>query len=45
MKGKQGAIHRYLFGEDEPVGIIKPYGVTVHREAKYTSAIQDWPDW
>ena len=35
MKGKQGAIHRYLFGENEPVGIIKPYGVAVRGSKVY----------
>jgi hypothetical protein len=32
---KQGKLHRYLFGEEEPLGIIKPYGVTVRGSKVY----------
>lgn len=29
LQGGRGPVHRYLFGQEEPLGIIKPYGVTV----------------
>ena len=35
LKGKRGGFHRFLFGEEEPLDIIKPYGVTVHKEKVY----------
>lgn len=35
IKGKTGRFHRYLFGEEEPITIIKPYGVTVHKTRVY----------
>ena len=37
LKEKRGGFHRYLFGEDEPLSIIKPYGVTVHKNRVYIS--------
>jgi hypothetical protein len=33
--GKKGGFHRFLFGEEAPLNIIKPYGVTVHKEKVY----------
>jgi hypothetical protein len=35
LAGKKGKIHEYLFGKKEPVSIIKPYGVKVHRNKVY----------
>ena len=35
MAGTKGRIHEYLFGREEPVSIIKPYGVTVHSTKVY----------
>jgi len=35
LEGKKGGFHRFLFGEEPPLGIIKPYGVTVHKEKVY----------
>lgn len=35
MAGTKSAFHRYLFGEEEPLGIIKPYGVTVDKSRIY----------
>ncbi len=29
LKGKRGAFHRYLFGEEEALVMVKPYGITV----------------
>jgi len=37
MKGKESGFHRYLFGEEKPLSIIKPYGVTVHKQKVYIS--------
>ncbi len=28
LKGKRGAFHRYLFGEEEALVMVKPYGIT-----------------
>jgi DNA-binding beta-propeller fold protein YncE len=35
LAGKKGKIHAYLFGKEDPVGIIKPYGVKVHGSKVY----------
>ena len=35
MAGIRSAFHRYLFGEEEPLGIIKPYGITVDKSRVY----------
>lgn len=35
MAGKKSGFHNFLFGEEEPLGIIKPYGVTVHKNKIY----------
>ncbi len=35
LQEKKGGIHRYMFGEEKPRGIIKPYGVTVHEQKVY----------
>lgn len=35
LVGEKGAFHRFLFGEEEPLNIIKPYGVTVHKDKVY----------
>jgi len=35
LEGKRGGFHRFLFGDEAPQEIIKPYGVTVHREKVY----------
>jgi len=35
MIGKRGGVHRYLFGEEEAISIINPYGVTVHKDRVY----------
>ncbi len=35
MAGKKSGFHNFLFGEEEPLGIIKPYGVTVHKSKIY----------
>jgi len=35
MKGEKSGFHRYLFGEEEPLGIVKPYGVSVHKQKVY----------
>lgn len=35
MAGTRSAFHSYLFGEEEPLGIIKPYGVTVDKSRVY----------
>lgn len=35
LAGKRGGLHRYLFGEDKPLSIIKPYGITVHGNKIY----------
>ncbi len=35
MAGTRSAFHRYLFGEEEPLGIIKPYGLTVDKSRVY----------
>ena len=35
LLGKKGGFHRFLFGEEAPLNIIKPYGVTVHKEKVY----------
>jgi DNA-binding beta-propeller fold protein YncE len=35
MEGNKGKIHEYLFGKEDPVTIIKPYGVTVHANKVY----------
>jgi DNA-binding beta-propeller fold protein YncE len=35
MSGKQGKLHQYIFGKEEPQNIIKPYGVKVHGEKVY----------
>ncbi|MDF1575186.1 MAG: hypothetical protein P1P86_08365 [Bacteroidales bacterium] len=30
LEGDQGAFQRFLFGEEPPLNMIKPYGITVH---------------
>jgi hypothetical protein len=35
LKGRKGAFHRYLFGKEEPMNIIKPYGVAVSGKKIY----------
>ncbi len=35
LKGKRGAFQRYLLGEEEPLTMIKPYGITVHKHRIY----------
>lgn len=35
MSGKKGGFHRFLFGDETPLQMIKPYGITVHREKVY----------
>jgi len=35
LKGKRGAFHRYLLGEEEPLNMIKPYGITVDSNLLY----------
>ncbi|MEA3462325.1 MAG: 6-bladed beta-propeller [Bacteroidota bacterium] len=35
LEGKKSGFHRFLFGEEPPLNIIKPYGVTVHGEKVY----------
>ena len=35
LEGKTGGFHRFLFGEEAPLNMIKPYGVTAHKEKVY----------
>lgn len=35
LEGKVGGFHRFLFGEEDPQNMIKPYGVTAHKEKVY----------
>lgn len=35
ISGKKGGFHSFLFGEESPQDMIKPYGVTVHKEKVY----------
>ena len=35
LEGKKGGFHRFLFGDEAPLAIIKPYGVSVHNEKVY----------
>lgn len=35
LEGKKGGFHRFLFGDEAPLDIIKPYGVSVHKEKVY----------
>lgn len=35
LEKRQGGFNRFLFGEEEPRDIIKPYGVTIHKEKVY----------
>lgn len=35
LEGDQGAFHRFLFGEESPLTMIKPYGITAHKEKIY----------
>lgn len=35
LKGKRSGFHRYLFGEEQPLSIIKPYGITIHKNRIY----------
>jgi DNA-binding beta-propeller fold protein YncE len=35
IKGKQSAFNKYIFGEEVPKPVIKPYGVTVHGSKIY----------
>jgi DNA-binding beta-propeller fold protein YncE len=35
LEGKKGGFHRFLFGDEAPRDIIKPYGVSVHKEKVY----------
>jgi len=35
LEGKRGGFHRFLFGVEAPMEIVKPYGVAVHNEKVY----------
>lgn len=35
LEGKAGGFHRFLFGEETPENMIKPYGVTAHGDKVY----------
>ena len=35
IKGKQGSFNKFLFGEDEPLPIIKPYGIASYGSKLY----------
>lgn len=35
FRGEKGSFRRYLFGEEEPVNIVKPYGITVRSTRIY----------
>ena len=35
MAGKKSGFHKFLFGEEVPLGIIKPYGVTIDKSKIY----------
>ncbi|TAL74939.1 MAG: hypothetical protein EPN88_03590 [Bacteroidetes bacterium] len=35
IKGKQTAFNKFIFGEEVPKPVIKPYGITVHDSAIY----------
>ena len=35
MAGTKGGFHKFLFGEEVPLGIIKPYGITVDKSRIY----------
>lgn len=35
MAGKKSGFHNFLLGEEEPLGIIKPYGVTIDKSRIY----------
>jgi DNA-binding beta-propeller fold protein YncE len=35
LVGEKGGFHRFLFGEEAPLNIIKPYGITVHKQKVY----------
>lgn len=35
FSGPQGAFNRFVFGEDTPLPIVKPYGITVHGSKIY----------
>jgi DNA-binding beta-propeller fold protein YncE len=35
LERKKGGFHRFLFGEEKPLNMIKPYGVTVHKGKVY----------
>ncbi len=37
LKGKKSGFGRYFLGEEEPLSIIKPYGITVHQSRIYIS--------
>ncbi len=35
LEGKTGGFHRFLFGDETPLNMIKPYGVTAHKDKVY----------
>jgi hypothetical protein len=35
VEGKAGGFRRFLFGKETPQNMVKPYGLTVHREKVY----------
>jgi sugar lactone lactonase YvrE len=35
LEGKKGGFHRFLFGDEAPQDIIKPYGIRVHKYKVY----------
>lgn len=35
LEGKVGGFHRFLFGDEAPQPMLKPYGLTVHKEKVY----------
>ena len=35
LKGRRSAFHRYLLGEEEPLTMVKPYGITVNGNKIY----------
>lgn len=37
LQGTKGGFHNYLFGEEEPISIVKPYGIAVHKNRIYIS--------
>lgn len=35
IEGKQSAFNRFVFGENNPLPIVKPYGITIHGNKAY----------